>query len=80
MCLAVPALIVEIDGFNAVIELEGVRRVISLLLCPEAEIGQYALVHAGFAITVIDEEEAYKSLQLLADCSILVGEAKATGM
>ena len=74
MCLAVPARIMEIDGFNAVIELGGVKRAISLLLCPQAEMGQYALVHAGFAITVIDAEEAYKSLQILAEYSRLARE------
>ena len=74
MCLAVPARIVEIDGFNAVIELGGVKRAISLLLCPQAEMGQYALVHAGFAIAVIDAEEAYKSLQILAEYSRLARE------
>ena len=74
MCLAVPARIVEKDGVNAVIEVGGVRRAISLLLCPQAEIGQYALVHAGFAITVIDAEEARKSLQIFAEYSRLVGE------
>jgi hydrogenase expression/formation protein HypC len=63
MCLAVPARIVFIEGTNAVIDLEGVRREISLLLCPDAALGQYALVHAGFAITVIDEDEARKSLE-----------------
>ena len=73
MCLAVPARIVEKDGVNAVIEVGGVRRAISLLLCPQAEIGQYALVHAGFAITVIDAEEAHKSLQIFAEYSRLVG-------
>ena len=74
MCLAVPARIMEIDGFNAVIELGGVKRAISLLLCPQAEMGQYALVHAGFAIAVIDAEEAYKSLQILAEYSRLARE------
>ena len=74
MCLAVPARIVEKDGVNAVIEVGGVRRAISLLLCPQVEIGQYALVRAGFAITVIDAEEAQKSLQIFAEYSRLVGE------
>ena len=74
MCLAVPARIVEIDGFNAVVELGEVRRAISLLLCPRAQLGQYALVHAGFAITVIDAEEAYKSLQIFAEYSRLARE------
>lgn len=67
MCLAVPARIERIDGLAAVIELEGVRREISVLLCPDAAVGQYALVHAGFAISVIDEEEAEKTLAYLAE-------------
>lgn len=62
MCLAVPALITRIEGTRGTIDLDGVRREISLLLCPEAVVGQYALVHAGFAITVVDEDEAQKSL------------------
>jgi hydrogenase expression/formation protein HypC len=73
MCLAIPALIVERDGMNALIDLEGVRRTISLMLCPDAEVGEYALVHAGFAITIIDEEEARKSLELFAEYSKAIG-------
>jgi hydrogenase expression/formation protein HypC len=65
MCLAVPARIVQIEGVLGTIDLDGVRREISLLLCPQAQVGQYALVHAGFAITVVDEEEARKTLELL---------------
>jgi hydrogenase expression/formation protein HypC len=57
-----------------VIELEGVRREISLLLCPEAAVGQYALVHAGFAISLIDEAQAAESLELLAEYSRLAAE------
>jgi hydrogenase expression/formation protein HypC len=63
MCLAIPARIVSIDGVMGVIDLEGVRREVSLLLVPEAAVGEYALVHAGFAITVLDEEEARKGLE-----------------
>jgi hydrogenase expression/formation protein HypC len=73
MCLAVPARIVQIDGLNALVDLEGVSRTISLMLCPEAEVGQYALVHAGFAITVIDEEEARKTLELFAEYVLALG-------
>jgi hydrogenase expression/formation protein HypC len=65
MCLAVPARIVRIEGVLGTIDLDGVRKEISLLLCPQAQVGQYALVHAGFAITVVDEEEARKTLELL---------------
>lgn len=67
MCLAVPARIVGIAGAQATIDLEGVRREISLLLCPDAAVGQYALVHAGFAITILDEEEARKGLEVFAE-------------
>ena len=67
MCLAIPARIVSIDGTGGSIVVEGVRREVSLLLVPEAKVGEYALVHAGFAITVIDEEEATKSLQAFAE-------------
>ncbi len=77
MCLAIPAPIVAIEGIKGTIDLEGVRREISLLLVPEARVGQYALVHAGFAITVVDEEEARKSLEAFAEYGRLAAEAAA---
>ena len=77
MCLAVPARIVRIEGTKGVIDLEGVRREISLMLCPGSEVGQYALVHAGFAITVLDEEEAQKSLDAFAEYRQLMDEEGA---
>ncbi len=77
MCLAVPARIISIEGVKGVIDLEGVRREISLLLVPDAEVGQYALVHAGFAISVVDEEEAQKSLEVFAEYRRLLDEEGA---
>lgn len=77
MCLAVPALILSIDGSRGLIDLDGVQREISLLLCPEAEVGQYALVHAGFAITVLDEVEAAKGLEAFAEYRRLLEEGAA---
>ncbi|MHB0876727.1 MAG: HypC/HybG/HupF family hydrogenase formation chaperone [Anaerolineae bacterium] len=65
MCLAVPALIKSISGESAVVELGGVEREVSLLLTPEARLGDYAIVHAGFAISLLDEEEARETLALL---------------
>ncbi|HZJ02944.1 MAG TPA: HypC/HybG/HupF family hydrogenase formation chaperone [Thermoleophilia bacterium] len=79
MCLAIPARIEEIDGLNAVINLEGVRRRISLLLCPEAQVGEYALVHAGFAISVIDEEQAQAALEPWEEMRTLIAEAGGGG-
>ncbi len=75
MCLAIPARIEQIDGLNAVINLEGVRRRISLLLCPEAQVGEYALVHAGFAISVIDEEQAQAALEPWEEMRKLIADA-----
>ncbi len=51
--------------FEGTAALGGVRRTVSLLLCPEAEVGDHVLVHAGFAIGRIDEEEAETTLRLL---------------
>ena len=67
MCLAVPLRVKSIDGTVAEVELSGVSRRISLILTPEASVGDYVLVHTGFAIGVLDEEEARQTLALLAE-------------
>lgn len=77
MCLAIPARIASIDGIMGVIDLDGVRREISLILCPGAQVGQYALVHAGFAISVIDEEQARLGLETFEEFRRLLEEGAA---
>ena len=67
MCLAIPVLIQEIEGSEAVVEIGGVQRKISLALTPEAKMGHYVLVHAGFAIGVLDEQEARETLKLFEE-------------
>ena len=67
MCLAVPALLKSKTGDTGVIELGGVEREVSLLLTPDAAVGQYVIVHAGFSINVLDEEEAQATLALLRE-------------
>ncbi len=67
MCLAIPALVKSISGYEAEVEVGGVGRTISLRLTPEARVGDYVYVHAGFAISVVDEAEALESLRLLRD-------------
>jgi len=67
VCLAVPLRVKSIDGTVAEVELSGVSRRISLILTPEASVGDYVLVHTGFAIGVLDEEEAQQTLALLAE-------------
>ena len=67
MCLAVPAKIIDRVDMLATVDISGVTRKISLMLLPEAQIGDFVLVHAGFAIQTIDEEEAAKTLELLKE-------------
>ena len=56
MCLAYPAKVVEIKDSLATVELEGVRRRVSLMLLPETKLGDYVLVHAGFAMQTVDRK------------------------
>jgi hydrogenase expression/formation protein HypC len=68
MCLAIPAQIVEIGDAEAGLataEIAGVRRSVSIALCPEAELGDWVLIHVGFALDRIDEEQAHETLDLL---------------
>lgn len=67
MCLAIPAQIKSIDGLEGEVEIGGVRRTISLWLTPEAALGDYVYVHTGYAISLVDEEEALESLRLLQE-------------
>lgn len=66
MCLSIPSKIVQIDEANiATVDTMGVQRQVSLDLMPEpVEIGEYVLIHVGFAMNKIDEKEALSSLQL----------------
>ena len=66
MCLAVPARILEVDGQEADVDFGGVQRRVSLLFVPEAKVGEYVVVHTGFALNVLDEEEAMETLKLFA--------------
>jgi hydrogenase expression/formation protein HypC len=67
MCLAIPALIKSIDNFEAEVDVGGVGRTIGLWLTPDAQVGDYVYVHAGYAISVVDEAEALESLRLLRE-------------
>jgi hydrogenase expression/formation protein HypC len=68
MCLAIPSEIVEIREKMATVDVSGIRREVSLLLLPEeASVGDYVLVHAGFAIHKIDKEAAEEALKLIEE-------------
>lgn len=66
MCLAIPARIVELKGDNAVVDAMGNRWRAKTTLLPEAKVGGLVLIHAGFAISLVDEEEAKKTWELIA--------------
>ncbi len=67
MCLAIPAQVKSIYGQQADVEVGGVSRRISIWLTPEVEVGDYVLLHTGYAINVIDEAEAAETLKLLQE-------------
>jgi hydrogenase expression/formation protein HypC len=68
MCLALPALVVELrPPDNAIVEIGGVRKSISVALVPQAVTGDYVIVHVGHAIGLLDVEEAEATLALFAE-------------
>ncbi len=71
MCLAVPVKIVSIHGDEAETEIAGVRRRVSIVFTPEAKVGDYVLLHTGYAIGIVDEAEAKETLKLLEEMASL---------
>ena len=76
MCLAIPARVVELlPGQQAVVELSGVRKQVSIALVDDAQLGDYVIVHVGYAIGKIDPEEAERTLALFAELASAQGGA-----
>ena len=68
MCVGVPMQVISIEGDQAVAEVDGVRREASLMLLDqEVKLGDFVIVHAGFAISRLDEEEARETLALMRE-------------
>ena len=67
MCLAIPALVKSIDGQLAEVEVGGVSRKVSIWLTPEVKVGDFVLLHTGYAINIIDQTEANETLKLLEE-------------
>jgi hydrogenase expression/formation protein HypC len=69
MCLAIPGRIVETDGGeefrSGMVDFNGVKKQVSLALVPEAQVGDYVLVHVGVALNTVDEEEARRTFEIL---------------
>lgn len=69
MCLAIPARVIELDGDRAIVDAMGNRWKAKTTLLPQVKAGDLVLVHAGFAISLVDEEEAKKTWELFAQIS-----------
>lgn len=69
MCLAIPSKIVEIKDNMATLDVDGVKRKASLLLLENPKVGEYVIVHAGFAINRIDESAAMETLKILREAA-----------
>lgn len=68
MCVGVPGIIESCDDATAIVDIAGTKREISLLLMPEpVTAGDWVLVHAGFAMTALDPDEAKETLQMMMD-------------
>jgi len=77
MCLAIPMQLVQRTESGGIVELDGIRRAISLALLPEAELGDHLLVHAGYAIARVDAAEAQETLDLLRQIAAAADEPPA---
>jgi len=71
MCLAIPALVRSVDGLEADVEIGGVSRRASIMLTPEVKVGDYVLLHTGYAISTIDESEAIETLEMFREIAEL---------
>ena len=71
MCLAVPLKVLEVVGDQGAVDAGGARCGVNLSLVAPVSVGQYVLVHAGFALHVLDEDEAAKTLELFEEMKSL---------
>jgi hydrogenase expression/formation protein HypC len=74
MCLGIPGKILKIDGTKATTEMFGVEREVSIMLLENVNVGDYVIVHAGSAISLIDEEEAQKTLEIFNELREIMNE------
>lgn len=65
MCLAIPVKLISVEGNTGWVEIGGTRRKVSLVLLPEVKVGDYVLIHAGFAISKVEEKEVKELFALL---------------
>ena len=71
MCIAIPMNVIEIHGDRGIVENRGVRREVGLMLLEEVKIGDWVLIHAGFAISKLNQQEAEETMELLKEAKLL---------
>jgi hydrogenase expression/formation protein HypC len=71
MCIAVPMNVTEINGDMGVVEYSGVKRNVGLMLIEDARVGDWVLIHAGFAISRLNPEDAQETLALLREAELI---------
>lgn len=67
MCLGIPVKVLEIEGTTGIVEFGGVKRAVDLRILENVNVGDYVILHAGFAIQKLDEKEAEETLRLLQE-------------
>ena len=77
MCLAIPSKVISIENGMATIDVDGVQRSASMMLLEDAAVGDYVIVHAGFAIQKLDEAAAAESLKLMREAAAYVDSLEA---
>jgi len=76
MCLAIPALVKSIKNQEADVDMGGITRRISLRLTPQAKVGDYVIVHTGYAINILDQHEAQETLRLFQELAKAAEEGR----
>ena len=77
MCLAIPSKVISIENGMATIDVDGVQRSASMMLLEDAAVGDYVIVHAGFAIQKLDEAAAEESLKLMREAAAYMDSLEA---
>lgn len=77
MCLAIPSRVIKIENGMATIDVDGVQRSASMMLLEDAAVGDYVIVHAGFAIQKLDETAAEESLKLMREAAAYMDRLEA---
>jgi hydrogenase expression/formation protein HypC len=67
MCIGIPSKVIEINGSMGKVDYQGVQRETSFMMLPEAKVGDYVILHAGFAIKRLSEEDALETLELIRE-------------